>query len=210
MPELDAENTRQLVQHFRAEAATYRRQWTLSLGIGCGGAAIAMISLAANLPDPDFAFRLFAPSLWVFLAGIIAAAASLPIAALRSESIGVHFSEAFNREQAHAAARQIPEMISSPKSMAERMNAPRDALIKQGNQAHDRAERAWRERDRWNMVLVALLAMSAAAFVAGVSLPLVHISKGGSLTPPTAQPQGPTPVSRPASSPVPIPVRSAP
>lgn len=187
MPEMDAENTRQLVQHFRAEAATYRRQWTLSLGIGCGGAAIAMISLAANLPNPDFAFRLFAPSLWIFLVGIASAAASLPIAAFRSESIGVHFSEAFNREQAHAAARQIPEVFSSPKSMAERMNAPRDAFIKQGNHAHDHAENAWRDRDRWNVALVALLALSAFAFVLGVSLPLIHISTGGALTPPSAQ-----------------------
>ena len=71
--ELDAENTRQLVQHFRTEAAVYQRQWTLSLGIGCGGAAIALISLAANLPDPNYAFRLFAPSLWVFLVGIVSA-----------------------------------------------------------------------------------------------------------------------------------------
>lgn len=193
MPEMDAENTRQLVQHFRAEAATYRRQWTLSLGIGCGGAAIAMISLAANLPNPDFAFRLFAPSLWIFLVGITAAAVSLPVAAFRSESIGVHFSEAFNREQAHAAARQIPEVFSSPKSMAERMNAPRDAFIKQGNQAHDLAENAWRNRDRCNVALVILLAVSAIAFVLGVSLPLIHISRGGALAPPSVPSQSPTP-----------------
>lgn len=184
MPKLDAEDTRQLVQHFRAEAATYQRQWTLSLGIGCGGAAIALISLAANLPDPNFAFRLFAPSLWIFLAGIASAAASLPVAALRLTSVAVHFSEAFNREEFQAATRAMPEFITAPQSLGEEMNASRDELIMKGNRAHDLAEDAWRMRDFWGGVLVTLLGLSAAAFLVGVALPLVHISHGGLLAPP--------------------------
>jgi hypothetical protein len=186
MAMLDAENTRQMVQHFRAEAAAYQRQWTLSLGIGCGGAAIALISLAANLPDPNFAFRLFAPSLWIFLVGIASAAASLPVAALRSTNIGVHFSEAFNREQLQSATRSTPGFIAAPERLAKEMNAPREKLIKEGNRAHDRAEKAWRMRDVWGAVLIALLGLAAAAFLVGVALPLVHISNGGLLAP--AQP----------------------
>lgn len=183
MAKLDAENTRQMVQHFRAEAAAYQRQWTLSLGIGCGGAAIALISLAANLPDPNFAFRLFAPSLWIFLVGIASAAASLPVAALRSTNIGVHFSEAFNRDQLQSAPTAMPEFITAPKSLGEEMNAPRNELIKKGKRAHDRAEKAWRMRDLWGGILVGLLGLAAAAFLVGVALPLVHISNGGLLAP---------------------------
>ncbi|WP_292071362.1 hypothetical protein [Brevundimonas sp. UBA7534] len=183
MPNLDAEITRQLVQHFRVEAAAYQRQWTLSLGIGCGGAAIALISLAANLPDPNFAFRLFAPSLWIFLVGIASAAASLPVAALRSTNIGVHFSEAFNREQFQSATRAMPEFITAPKSLGEEMNAPRNKLIEKGNRAHDRAEKAWRMRDLWGVILTGLLGIAAAAFLVGVALPLAHISNGGLLAP---------------------------
>jgi len=191
----DEGGTRDLVNHFRDEAATYRRQWTLSLGIGCGGAAIALISLAANLPDPNYAFRLFAPSLWLFLGGIVAAAGSLPVAALRSSSMGEHYAASFNRDQYQAATRQLPEHISSPESMAERMNAPRNEPIRKGNKAHDRAERAWRARDLWSGVLHGLLAVAAVAFVVGVALPLIHISTGGFLAPaPTVGDKG-----RPAS-----------
>ena len=39
-------------------------------------------------------------------------------------------------------------------------------------------------RDVWGGAMVALLAVSAVAFVVGVALPLVHISAGGTLTPP--------------------------
>jgi hypothetical protein len=66
------------------------------------------------------------------------------------------------------------------------MNAPREKLIKEGNRAHDRAEKAWRMRDVWGAVLIALLGLAAAAFLVGVALPLVHISNGGLLAP--AQP----------------------
>lgn len=177
------DGTRELITHLRSEAATYQRQWTLSLGVGCGGAAIALISLAANLPDPNYAFRLFAPSLWLFVAGIIASASSLPIAALRSSSMGEHYAASFNRDQYQAATRHTPEFFSYPKRMAETLNAPRDELIRKGDNAHERAERAWRMRDLWNGVLRGLLAIAAVAFVGGVALPLIHISTGGHFVP---------------------------
>lgn len=78
----------------------------------------------------------------------------------------------------------MPQYITAPESIGEEMNAPRNELIKKGNRAHDRAEKAWRMRDVWGGAMVALLAVSAVAFVVGVALPLVHISAGGTLTPP--------------------------
>lgn len=64
------------------------------------------------------------------------------------------------------------------------MNAPRNELIRQGNQAHERAELAWRRRGLWDAVLNGLLAIAAIAFIAGVALPLIHTTSGGLLVPP--------------------------
>lgn len=180
MTEEDVAHTRELIQHFRSEAATYSRQWPLSLGIGCGGAAIALISLAANLPDPDFAFRVFAPSLWVFLMGIVASAASLPIAATMSLSQGEHFAESFNRDQLQGAARKMPEAFSAPARLAKEMNAPRNELIRRGDRSHDLAEKAWAARAWLRSARFAALTIAGMAFVVGVSLPLALHQHGWS------------------------------
>jgi hypothetical protein len=103
-------DTIHVLQHYRTEAAGYRKRWAKSLGIGCGGAAIALVSLAANLPDPNYAFRLFAPSLWLFLIGVIFSTASLLSTAQHLESAGTHYDAAFNRDQYHSSARKLPEV----------------------------------------------------------------------------------------------------
>jgi hypothetical protein len=174
----------EVVRDSRAESVAYFRQWALWLGVGSAGGAIAMISLAANLPDPDFAFQLFVPSLWAFLVGVICAAASQPVAALRAEATGHHFAEAHNREQTRNAAYKLPELIASVQRVADEMNVARDELVRRTNSHHAEAERAWAWRSRWHALLVGLLAISVVAFLVGVASPLVYVSRGGKLVGP--------------------------
>lgn len=181
--ESDDQPVSELIRHYRNEAAEFRRRWTLTLGIGCGGGLVALISLAANLPDPNYAFQLFAPSLWILLAGVVASALSLPVAAFRSSSLGEHFAQAHNREMYHSAARKLPQVFSSPERIADEMNAPRNAYIEKGDQAHDKAEEAWRKRDLSNAILWGLTGLSALCFIVGAALPLINMSLGGEIVP---------------------------
>ncbi len=98
--------------------------------------------------------------------------------------MGLHFQQSHTRSQYHSAALKIPEMFSAPRSIAEKHNARRNLLISKGNEAHERAEKAWAARDRWNLGFLILTNVSAISFVVGVSLPLAHVGMGGSFAPP--------------------------
>ena len=177
------EQVRDVVQHFLEDSAVIRRKWTFSLVVGCAGGMIELASLASSLPSPEYAFRLFVPSLWIFLLGIASATASMPIAALYSGSTGTHYAEARNRESFFSAARKIPPAISAPARLADEENARRDDLLEKGNEAHKRAESAWRTRQVCSVLHWVLAVISAGCFVIGVAIPLAHVSFGGGLTP---------------------------
>ena len=61
------------------------------------------------------------------------------------------------------------------------MNEPRNALLRQAKLHHEKAEQAWVWKKVWHAILIALLTISAFAFVAGVAEPLLYVSGGGSL-----------------------------
>lgn len=181
--EVDNSDLRNLVREYRNESAAYLRHWILWLGLGSAGGAIAFLSLASSLPDPDHAFRVLVPSLWAFLLGVVTAAVSLLFASIRAQHAGDYFAEAHNRDSLSAAARKIPEIISAPRRIADEANVGRNTLLERAASADAVAERAWALRSRWRRLIVLCLTASALAFLFGISWPLIFISIGGQLVP---------------------------
>jgi hypothetical protein len=177
MVDVDVSQTKELVGQLRSEADHAIRQWTTWLGIGSGGGAIAVLSFAAALPDPDRALFLLAPSLSAFLIGIVSAGPAVLLLGAELLAASAHFAAAHNRDSIQAAISKMPFAIASPKAMADRMNAPRDKLAVQGDEEHEIAERAWVEKSRWRFARRALTTVSAISFVVGAGYPLVLIAQ---------------------------------
>lgn len=183
MVEVDNSNMRQLVETLRAEGVAYYRQWAIWLAIGSASGCTALVALATKLPNPNFAFYVFLPSFWAFAVGIITAALSILFSSLRMSSAAEHFAEAHNREQFNTAIKKMPEFFSSPKSIADEQNRPRNQLIEQSNKSHLRAEKAWSRHTLWKRGQNVSGAISAAAFVVGMIWPIAYLSFGGLLVP---------------------------
>lgn len=174
-------NTADLVQRLSEESSLYARQWALWTGIGNGAAILAVLSFSASLRNPDAALHQFLPSLWLFLFGVISSGLSLPSRAHCASATADHFAESHNRDECQAATRKIPEMISSPRSLAEEYNKERNQLIERGNRAHARAEKAWSRRAVWRIAGNVFSITSGVSFVLGVALPLLFLTLGGTL-----------------------------
>lgn len=181
---VDTSDALRIVQNKTTESDNHIRQLHVWLGVGSAGGAIAMVSLAASLPDPAHVFRLLQPSLWSFLLGVVFAGASLLFLSRRAQALADHHASAHNREQLNQAIKSTPEAFSSPKRMAEEMNQERNALIARSGREHQRAERAWTGYRVWSAVWAASMLTSAASFVFGFAWPLAQISfLGASLVP---------------------------
>lgn len=183
MVETDRSEIKQLVRDLRAEASAYNRQWHVWLGLASGGGAVAILSFAANLPDPDFALRALLPTLSAFAAGVFFSGLALFTASRRIAASEAHYAAAFSRDELGDAIPRIPMMISSPAHLAEEHNAPRDKLIKQHDEQHERAEVEWERHVRWKVANRLFLILAVVGFLAGLVLPLVHIATGDGFAP---------------------------
>ena len=173
--DIDDSQTKELVGLLRSEADQAFRQWTTWLGLGSGGGALAILSFAAALPDPDRALFLLAPSLAAFMLGVIAAGPSVFLLGAELLAAATHFAAAHSRDSIQRAVAQMPFAVASPKSMADRMNAPRDKLNKQGLEEHGIAEQVWKEKSKLRIARRILTTVSAVSFVVGASYPLILI-----------------------------------
>jgi hypothetical protein len=183
MVQFDNSNLAVLVQDKRSERHAYMKQWILWLGVGSAGGAISLISLSANLPDPDYAFHAFIPALWSFSVGTVMAGLCPLLASLQARAEGAHFAEAHNRDELNQAIRGLPEFFSAPSSMTEGLNKNRNELIEKSKVSHDRAEDAWKQRLCWRGAVIFCLSVSSTAFVIGLIWPLIYLSLGGTLIP---------------------------
>lgn len=173
---MDTTDTIRLLQNKSNESEAYKKQLHVWLGAGSAGGAISMVSLAASLPDPAHVFRILQPSLWSFLGGVVAAGSSLLFLALRADTLGDHFASSHNRDQVNEAIKMIPEMIASPKRLADEANQGRNSLIEQSRKEHEQAERAWVLSQRYSIAWAVSLVISATAFVLGFAWPLAQVS----------------------------------
>ncbi|MBZ9662932.1 hypothetical protein LB523_28170 [Mesorhizobium sp. ESP-6-4] len=173
---IDTTDTLRVVQNKNAESEAYSRQLHIWLGAGSAGGAISMASLAASLRDPAYVFHFLTPSFWSFLVGVVAAGSSLFFLALRADEQGEHFATSHNRDQINEAIRAMPEVIASPKRLADEANQARNELIRQSHEKHARAERAWARSLRYKVAWAASLTISALAFVLGFAWPLAQLS----------------------------------
>ncbi len=180
MVKVDRTEVAQLVRDLRNEAASYSRQWMLWLGLASGGGIVALLSFAANLPNPDHALRLLLPGLASFALGVTMAGASLLLATLRVRRAEEHHGAAFTRDELDDAIRQIPPALSSPQRIADEMNAPRNRLIRQREEYHAEAELSWRWHVKWKLAHRATLFVSTISFVFGAVWPLALIATGRS------------------------------
>lgn len=210
MAQVDRSEIKQLVRDLRTESIGYNRQWLNWLGVASGGGAVASLSFAANLPDPDYALRVLLSGISAFAAGVCFAGFAVLTAARRVNAAEVHHAAAFTRDELGDAIRSTPLMISAPRSMAERHNAPRDKMIADHDIQHEIAENAWTAHLRWKWLNRVCLGLSVVAFVVGISTPLAHIALGGSFSP-NATVQEAVPPERPApNKPSPAPLSLSP
>jgi hypothetical protein len=170
-----------IVQNSTTEQEQYLRQLHIWLGVGCGGGAISMLSFAANLTDKNKAFSFIQISLWAFLFGILAAGASILLAAEAAGQKGQHFAAAHNREDINSAIRGIKEIISSPESLADKMNKTRNELIEKSKEQHQIAERSWTLHKRYKIARILSLSASCISFVIGFGWPLLKFSLLGAM-----------------------------
>lgn len=171
----NTEDTQRLVQNFAKESESYLRQLHVWLGTASAGGAIAMATLAANLPEPSYSFEFLLVSFWCFLVGVVSAGSAVFALAMRASAKEVHFASAHNRESINSAIKAIPEIIASTKSLADSNNKERNELVEKSEKEHKIAEKAWERQLRWNIFCVLALVVSSLAFIGGFAWPLVQI-----------------------------------
>lgn len=181
MAETDHSDLQRLVQDLRIEDANYYRQFVIWLGVGSAGAGIALTSLATRLPNPDLALQRFLPSLLAFTFGVLSASFSVLFVSFNKSWAAKHFAASYNQEEYAQAARKIPEVFSSPCSIAEEANQKRNNLIEKSSTSHECAESAWRRHIFWKRMTNAAVIISAISFVCGLSLTIVFVALGGSV-----------------------------
>ena len=177
---IDSANTIRLVRSKSSESEGYLRQLHIWLGVGCAGGAIAIVSLAAKLPNPSVAVDFFWLSLCSFLVGAIAAGASLFLLSRRAGALAAHFAASHNSEQIGAVIKSIPEIIASPPELATRANARRNQWIERYEKERSCSEREWSIYRAYSVGWGMTLAISASAFVFGSGWPLAKIGLWGS------------------------------
>jgi hypothetical protein len=173
----------ELASRFGVQAQAYRQQWANWLGLGSGGGILALLSFAANLPDPDYALHHLAPGIAAFTVGLISAAPNLLLAAAEATAAEEHFASAATRESMREAIDRMPQQFAAPASLADKLNAPRNKLITEHDSQHAKAERAWTVRQRWRLAVRVATAISAAAFILGVAFPLSAVLNGTKFAP---------------------------
>lgn len=173
---MDIADALRVVQSKSTESEAYLRQLHIWLGVGSAGGAISMVSLAANLSDPAYVFHFLQPSLWSFLIGVVTAGASLFFLSLRADATATHHAAAHNRDDANNAISSIPEVISSPRRIADEANQDRNKLIEMSHKEHAHAEQAWKLRRFYSFAWAICLGISALAFIVGFAWPLAQVS----------------------------------
>ncbi len=173
----------QMIGELRQEAAAFRRQWLIWLSLGGAGGAVALLSFAANLPDPDYALRVLWPSLAAFALSLLTSGPSLLLSSLRSEALAEHHSAAVSRDQLERQVSKMPEAISAPTQKAEAFNRPRSQAVKERDSYHARAEVAWVQGARWMWFRRALMFVASLSFLFGIAYPLALIARGYDLVP---------------------------
>lgn len=182
-------NVGELVAGFQQEAAQARRQWANWLGVGSGGGVVALLSFAANLPNPDHALSILSPALAAFVLAIISAAPALLMYAEEHQSAAEHYAAAHNRDALRADAAAQPEWITAPRSMGDGLNAGRNLKLTQADEENEYAEAVWKRRVRWKWTRRVTMGFSALCFIIGASYPLWLITSEQSFS---AEPSPPT------------------
>lgn len=185
--ELDQSQTRDLVNALQAQAQTARHQWIVWLGVGAGGGVVALLSFAANLPDPDYALGKLVPSLAGYIGALVFAAPTMLLLSLELTQSAAHFAAAHNRDDLKAVIAGLPHRIASPPALEAKLNAERNHYIKQHDDEHKEAEDAWRWRSRWRALRLSLTAVSGLLFVASSAYPVFLICTKNRLVPPSVE-----------------------
>jgi hypothetical protein len=176
----------ELVASLRNEAASANRQWATWLGVGSGGGIVALLSFAANLPNPDHALDLLAPAIAAFVAAVILIAPSILILGVELQHAARHYASAHNHASLNAAIQRMPLILAAPQSLADEANRERNHYSKKAEKEQSEAEMAWTSRTRWKWIRRVLVSLSAGCFLFGALYPLYLIKRHIPLAPTTA------------------------
>jgi len=161
----------------------YGKQWLLWMVLCSAGGIGVLLAHASQLCGPEYALRALTVSYAGFAAGMVFSWGAFGCKARESAAFAHHLASSHNREQLREAANKIPTVISTPASMAEQMNAPKDALIAQCNSHHEQAESAWSSVVRWRRSRQTLTIVAGLAIVIAIAWVPAYVSFGGRLTP---------------------------
>lgn len=178
MVNVDHSDGIRVIAELTEASRSYQRQFVLWLGVGSGGGAAALLSFAANLPDPDFALKALLPSLAAFAVGVVFAAATVLFLGFRDSEGAYHHSEAHNRAETGKAIAATPQWFASHQNVADGLNRGRDKLVADNRFAHESAESAWRARQRWHAAYCFCAVLSTVGFVGGIIWPITYIATG--------------------------------
>lgn len=179
MVNIDRSDDIRVIAELTEASRSYQRQFVLWLGIGSGGGIAALLSFAANLPNPDYALQALLPSLAAFAIGVVFAASTVLFLGLRDSAGAFHHSEAHNREETGKAIRATPEFLASHQKVADEMNYGRNKFVAENRAAHERAERAWTVRRHWHIAYCFCAVLSTSGFIVGMIWPIIVIGAGG-------------------------------
>lgn len=181
---MDRSDSIRSVQNAETESSTLMRQLHLWLALGSAGGAVSMFSIAAGSANANHAIHFFQWSLWAFLIGVTSAGLSVFFLSMRASALGEHIAASANRENFKDAARQIPEIISSPRKLADEANAPRNKLIAQSDEQDKQAEASHLMFRVYSTAWKTSLSASALGFVSGFAIPLIQLTfLGGTFAP---------------------------
>lgn len=183
MVNFDRSEDRIFVRELRAEATANTQRFMNWLGLASAGGAVALLSFAANLPDPDLALRVFLPALTAFAVGSTTAGVAIFSAAQRMQTIADHLAATHNRDELADALDRTPTVVSAPKKIAEEANRPREKLVAQHDEFHREATAYWKQHRRWKLLHRGYMTLSFASFLAGVGIPLVQVALGTPFSP---------------------------
>jgi hypothetical protein len=143
---------------------------------------VALLSFAANLPNPDQALSILSPAIAAFVLAIISAAPALLMYAEENQSAAEHYAAAHNRDALRAAAAAQPEWVTAPRSMADGLNAAKNTKLAQADEEDEYADAVWKRRLRWRWIRRGTMGFSALSFIVGASYPLWLVASGQSFS----------------------------
>lgn len=173
MVDVDRSQMADLVASLSSEANEHNQRWQKWIGVASAGGIVAILTFAANLPNPEFALNQLEWSITAFGLSLLLAGLAAPLAAKRVKALSSHYAAAATRDSLDDAIAKMPEIIASPRDMAKRMNRGRDHLKSMRESEDEDAEGSWQAYERWKILHRVVIGGAMLGFAIGLAIPIL-------------------------------------